>query len=260
MKRCVETAVILVMSAVLTATALMMMQPYGMAGVALAFTIAGVYIALMVLIVTVKCCSRDNARNADVERQASNPNDAPPPYDQVVTKPPSYRTLFFPSPPRLLAALATNPGLLAPPGDAKTAAAGLQTNIGSSYSASATNGLSTSLFPAPRTLPPGYSAGERPEVPSEGVTPASRDQVLSSEGDTTAPRTGEGGSSTPLPTEGEAGSSAVASASASAPPTSSPPSRPRTPRRVRFELGDADFDDGQGGPEPLPDEGDSSKS
>lgn len=175
----------------------------------------------------------------------------------MVTKPPSYRTLFFPSPPRLLAALATNPGLLAPPGDAKTAAVGLQTNLGSSYSASAANGLSTSLLPAPRTLPPGYSAGERPEVPSEGVTTASQGQVLSSEGDTTAPRTGENGSSTPLPTEGEAGSSAAASAD---PPTSSPPSRPRTPRRVRFELGDADFDDGQGGPEPLPDEGDSSKS
>lgn len=72
MKRCVETAVILVMSAVLTATALMMMQPYGLAGVALAFTIAGVYIALMVLIVTVKCCSWDSNAQPDVERQVRN--------------------------------------------------------------------------------------------------------------------------------------------------------------------------------------------
>lgn len=235
------------MSAVLTATALMMMQPYGMAGVALAFTLAGVYIALMVLIVTVKCCSRDSNAQPDIERQASHLNDAPPPYDQVVTKPPSYRTLFFPSPPRLLAALATNPGLMTPPGDTKTAS-GLAASFGAPLSAADGNGLTTPLPTVHGTLPSSY--------PVRGVTPGgvsrTQDEVRApSEGDTTERRAGEEGSTVP---EGEPGSSAP----------SSPPSRPRTPRRVRFELADSESDGGPESPEPLPDEtiaeADSSKS
>lgn len=230
MKRCVETAVILVMSAVLTATALMMMQPYGLAGVALAFTIAGVYIALMVLIVTVKCCSWDSNAQPDVERQASPTNDAPPPYDQVVTKPPSYRTLFFPSPPRLLAALATNPGLMTPPGDTKTAA-GLAASFGAPLS-------------APGALPSSHPVRDL----TSGVVSTTQDEVAAPGDTTTERRTGEEGAPAP---EGEPGSS-------------SPPSRPRTPRRVRFELADSESDGGQENPEPLPDESiaeaDSSKS
>ncbi|XP_047495107.1 kinesin-like protein KIF21B [Penaeus chinensis] len=244
MKRCVETAVILVMSAVLTATALLMMQPYGMAGVALAFTLAGVYIALMVLLVTVKFCTRDSNAHPDVERQASHLNDAPPPYDQVVTKPPSYRTLFFPSPPRLLAALATNPGLMTPPGDTKTTT-GLAASFGAPLSAADGNGLTTPLPTVHGTLPSNYP------VTSGGVSTTQDEVRAPSEGDTTERRTGEEGPTAP---ERAPGSSAP----------SSPPSRPRTPRRVRFELADSESDGGQESPEPFPDESiaeaDSSKS
>jgi len=96
MRKCVETVVIVVMSVVLMAVALTLMRPYGMAGVATAFTIAGVYMALMVLIVTARCCARrDHVTIHDPEEQVVN--DSPPPYEQVVTKPPSYRTLFQPA-------------------------------------------------------------------------------------------------------------------------------------------------------------------
>ena len=57
-RRCLETAAISVMSVVLMVIALTLMRPYGMMGVATALTIAGVYMALMVMIVTARCCSR----------------------------------------------------------------------------------------------------------------------------------------------------------------------------------------------------------
>ncbi|XP_064106158.1 uncharacterized protein LOC135215435 [Macrobrachium nipponense] len=95
MRKYVETFILFVVGLGPTLIALLLMQQYGAIGVSCAIVLSSLYLVCIILALCCRICIPPPDPDSDEEEaQGEDPNDVPPSYDIVTSKPPPYYVLF----------------------------------------------------------------------------------------------------------------------------------------------------------------------
>ncbi|XP_066967638.1 uncharacterized protein [Macrobrachium rosenbergii] len=95
MRKYVETFILFVVGLGPTLIALLLMQQYGAIGVSCAIVLSSLYLLCIIIALCCRICIPPADSDSDEEEtQGEDPNDMPPSYDIVTSKPPPYYVLF----------------------------------------------------------------------------------------------------------------------------------------------------------------------